>query len=294
MKYSWIMLLYVVVLSVSLSDAMTLSGSWELVQAKESKAKLLKTGSIVTLSGDVVIRHDNDEYRADVVVFYEKEQLVLLTGNVRVTRSDASVRADKCEYNGSRDTAIFTGNVVITQTNATITGKRALIRTLTSDIEVTGDVYFTQQEYSGLSEYFYYNDALQTIFLEGIPYIIFDHNYAGGDNMMIFLNEKSEITRAEINLHADLYWHKNDQEVELKSEKMVIYFTEGNEPKYADLFRDVRVYMYEKEFIQTIQGSVMRADFSKNSIGTVVVKGNVSGKREKRESTDEKNKSSEG
>ena len=274
MKYVCVFFTVLVVLSASV-DAMTLSGSWELVQAKESKAKLLKTGSIVTLSGDVIIRHDADEYRADLVLFYEKEQLVILKGNVVVTRNDSSVQADLCEYRGAQDIAVFTGNVHITQKNATITGKRALIHTASSDIEVTGDVFFTQNEYLGFSEYFYYNDTLQTIFLDGIPYIVFDNNYAGGDNMMIFLNKTSDIERAEINLHADLYWQKNDQEVELKSELMIIYFAENNDPKYADLFRDVRVVMFEKEYIQTIQGATMRAEFSNKSVGTVIVTGNV-------------------
>ena len=93
MKYVCVFFTVLVVLSASV-DAMTLSGSWELVQAKESKAKLLKTGSIVTLSGDVIIRHDADEYRADLVLFYEKEQLVILKGNVVVTRNDSSVQAE--------------------------------------------------------------------------------------------------------------------------------------------------------------------------------------------------------
>ena len=160
MKYVSSFLLLMVVLLVLPIDAVDFSGKWEIVQAKESRAKLIKTGSIITLSGDVIIRHDADEYRADTVIIYEKEEIVVLHGSVKVLRRDASVTADNCEYRSAQDAAIFTGNVIITQKNATITGTRALIRTETADIEVTGDVYFSQENYSGIADYFYYNDTL--------------------------------------------------------------------------------------------------------------------------------------
>lgn len=276
---------FIIVTAFSLYSlqAYDLTGNWELVQAKETRARLNKEGSVVYLSGDVIIKHDSDEYRSDSVVFYEKAEKVILSGHVDVRRNDARVKADTCEFMGTSNIAVFKGNVVITRSSSTITGDRAVIKTTTADIEVTGDVNFTQQQYTGFADYFYYNDELQTIFMDGIPYIVFDGNYAGGGLMTISLNDKSEIQKAHIEYHTDLYWVKNGKEMTVHSAVMDIFFTEKNEPSYALLENDVTVLLEEKGYFHTMNGDHMRAEFGEKTVKTVFLDGKVRGSRQMKE-----------
>lgn len=255
-----------------------LEGNWKLLNADNSKIKIENKKTILYLNGDVHLLHDENEYKADKIVYYEGQNKINFYKNVNLKMKDYKISSSTAKFLIKKEELINKGGVKIEKEDISIKSLISNINYKKSIIKMEKEVFFQKEKYFGISDYFFYNIDDKKIILKKMPYVGFKENYIGGDTIIISLDKDQQINSLEVDKHGDFFWKKNEDKAEINSEKINITFNENDDIKKAIFTGDVRGAFKQGKDKNNFNGEKLIVNFIDGDIKDVIIKGRAEGK----------------
>ena len=262
----------------SVAYAYQFKGDWELINADRTELYVKSNSNRVVFSGNVYIKNGKNSFKAQKIVYYEKERKIELSTELSVYINDTFITAERAIYFVDEEKANFYENVVISRNSFKMTGKRAVFYAKNSNFVIDGNVYFSQKRYNGFSEKFFYYDKEEKVVLKGFALIVLDKNYISADKIEMNLIDEKHIKELFLTRAVDIY-AVGKEKLYLRSQKAHITFVKNNELKEVDALYDVTSDIYGEKERNHIDCERMKIFFKNEKIKNFVILGNPRGRR---------------
>ncbi|TYB30415.1 MAG: hypothetical protein FXF47_09285 [Candidatus Mcinerneyibacterium aminivorans] len=275
-KNNKIFLFVFIILLLTKLYSVDLEGDWKLLNADKTKVQIKENENIYYFVGNVKIENKTNFYSAEKIIYTPGKNLIEMFEEVLIKEEGAEIASKSASFDTKKEILKSEGLKRILQKDLSLKGKRSIYDLKNSILEIEENVFFESKDYFGLADKLIYNIIDKRVRLFGLPYIGFENNFLGGDEILIkFKNDQlDEIT---VNNHGDLYWSRGEDKIEINSDYIRILFKENNKIDEAILEGDVRGYIKKEGEKNTINGHLMKVNFIDDNINDVIIKGRVEG-----------------